>query len=129
MNISMKLPNLSTSKIYWSHLAWFLGLTFGLSWIVDLVLYLNGGLNNPATTMMLQFQMLLPAFSAIVLGAFFFKESPIYFKTNRRTSRWFVYYFMVLTFLYLIGQCQTPQITPTKRTPRTFPSLINSVCK
>jgi uncharacterized protein len=90
-------------KPNWHHVAWFLGLTFGLSWLVDLVLYLNGGLSNPATTMMLQFQMLLPAFSALFLGAFFFKESPIYFRTNRRTSRWFVYYFMLLTVLYLAG--------------------------
>lgn len=90
-------------KPNWPHVAWFLGLAFGLSWLVDLVLYFTGGLSNPATTMMLQFQMLLPAFSAMFLGGFFFKESPIYFKTNRTTSRWFVYYFMVLTFLYLIG--------------------------
>jgi membrane protease YdiL (CAAX protease family) len=103
MNKFMKSPNSSSTRINWPHVTWFLGLTFGLSWIVDLVLYLNGGLTNPATTMMLQFQMLLPAFSAMLLGAFFFKESPIYFRTNRRTSRWFVYYFMVLTILYLIG--------------------------
>lgn len=90
-------------KPNWRQIAWFLGLTFGLSWIVDLVLYLNGGLSNPATTMMLQFQMLLPAFSAMILGAFFFKGSPIYYQTNRRTSRWFVYYFMLLTVLYLVG--------------------------
>lgn len=99
------MPTIQTtnSKPNWPHIALFLGLAFGLSWIVDLVLFLNGGLSNPATTMMLQFQMLLPAFSAMVLGAFFFKESPIYFRTNRRTSRWFVYYFMLLTVLYLIG--------------------------
>lgn len=94
---------ITNQKPNWPHVAWFLGLTFGLSWLVDLVLYLNGGLGNPATTMMLQFQMLLPAFSAMVLGAFFFKESPIYFRINRQTSRWFVFYFMLLTVLYLIG--------------------------
>jgi len=47
--------------------------------------------------------MLLPAFSAMILGTFFYKESSIYYRTNRRTSRWFVYYFMFLTVLYLIG--------------------------
>ncbi len=61
------------AKPNWTHVAWFLGLAFGLSWLVDLVLYLNGGLNNPATMLMLQFQMLLPAFSAMFLGVFFFK--------------------------------------------------------
>lgn len=103
MQTQMKSPVTSTLKPNWLHVAWFLGLTFGLSWLVDLVLYLNGGLSNLAITMMLQFQMILPAFSAMVLGAFFFKESPIYFRTNRLTSRWFVYYFMLLTVLYLIG--------------------------
>jgi uncharacterized protein len=90
-------------KTNWPHVAWFLGLSFGLSWLADLVLYLNGGLTNPGTTLLLQFQMLLPAFSAIFLGAIFFKESPLYYKTNRRTSRWFVYFYLFLTFLYLLG--------------------------
>ncbi len=87
----------------WPHVAAFLGLAFGLTWLVDLALYLNGGLSSPATMLLLQFQMLLPAFSAMFLGAFFFKESPIYIQTNHRTSRWFVYFYLLLTFLYLLG--------------------------
>ena len=75
------------AKPNWPHVAWFLGLAFGFSWLVDLVLYLNGGLSNPATLLMLQFQMLLPAFSAMLLGAFFFKESPIYYRTHRRDRK------------------------------------------
>lgn len=90
-------------KTNWPHVTWYLGLTFGLSWLVDLVLFLNGGLRNPATMLLLQFQMLLPAFSAILLGAFFFKESPIHHHSNRKTSRWFIYYYLLLTFLYLLG--------------------------
>jgi len=90
-------------KTNWPHVAWFLGLTFGLTWLVDLALYLNGGLTNPGTMLLLQFQMLLPAFSAMFLGAFFFKESPIYYRTNRKTSRWFVYFYFLLTVLYLLG--------------------------
>ena len=91
------------TKPNWPHVASFLGLTFGLTWLLDLALYLTGGLTNPAVSLILQFEMLLPAFAAMLLGAFFFKESPIYHKTNHRTSRWFVYYFMVLTLLYLLG--------------------------
>ena len=87
----------------WPHVAWFLGLTFGLTWLLDLLLYLNGGLASPSAALVLQLQMLLPAFSAILLGAFFFKESPIFNQTNRRTSRWFVYFYLLLTFLYLLG--------------------------
>jgi len=90
-------------KTNWPHVAWFLGLTFGLTWLVDLALYLTGGLANPGTMLLLQFQMLLPAFSALLLGAFFFKESPVYYQTNCRTSRWFVYFYFLLTFLYLLG--------------------------
>jgi len=103
MQIDTQTTNEMPQKTNWPNVAWFLGLAFGLSWLVDVVLYLNGGLANPATTLLLQFQMILPAFSAMFLGAFFFKESPIYHRTNHRTSRWFVYYYLVLTFLYLLG--------------------------
>jgi membrane protease YdiL (CAAX protease family) len=47
--------------------------------------------------------MLLPAFSALLLGTFFFKESPVYYRSNRTASRWFVYFYLVLTLFYLIG--------------------------
>lgn len=91
------------SRVNWPHVTWFLGLTFGLTWLADLVLYLNGGLAGPITALLLQFQMLLPAFSAMLLGAFFFKESPIYYRSNRTASRWFVYFYLSLTVLYLVG--------------------------
>jgi membrane protease YdiL (CAAX protease family) len=99
-------PPVST-KPNWPHVASFLGLTFGLTWLLDVVLYLNGGLTYPGASLFLQLQMLLPAFSAILLGAFFFKESPVYYQTNRKTSRWFVYYYLLLTFLYLLGSIIT----------------------
>jgi CAAX protease family protein len=97
------ITHTTVSKVNWSHIAWFLGLSFGLSWLVDLVLYLNGGLTGPIATLLLQFQMLMPAFSAMLLGTFFFKESPIYYRSNRTTSRWFVYFYLLLTLIYLIG--------------------------
>src|SRR5512135_940907 len=92
-----------TSTVNWSRVGWFLVLAFGLAWLVDLVIYLRGGLTNPATRLLLQFQMLLPAFSAILLGAFFFKDSPIFYRSNRGASRWFVYFYFFLTGLYLVG--------------------------
>ncbi|HLO29260.1 MAG TPA: CPBP family intramembrane glutamic endopeptidase, partial [Anaerolineales bacterium] len=94
---------LTPSRVNWPQVACFLGLAFGLSWLADLVLYLNGGLAAPVTTLLLQFRMLLPAFSAMLLGAFFFKESPIYYRSNRTAARWFVYFYLLFTFLYLIG--------------------------
>ncbi len=89
------------SKVNWKQIATFLVLTFVLSWSLDLAIYLNGGLNNPSVGIGLQLQMLLPAFSAIVLGMFFFKDSSIYCKTNHTTSRWFIWYFLFFTLMYM----------------------------
>jgi len=89
--------------VNWPHVWAYIGLSFGLAWLVDLALYLNGGLQNPAATLMLQFQMLMPAFSALLLGVFFFKDSLVYYRTNRTASRWFIYYYFLMTMLYLGG--------------------------
>jgi membrane protease YdiL (CAAX protease family) len=97
------ISTVTTSKVNWLHVGWFVGLTFGLTWLVDMVLYWNGGLTSPVAKLLLQLQMLLPAFSAMVLGLFFFKESPIHYRSNRTPSRWFVYYYLSLTVLYSIG--------------------------
>lgn len=77
MGISSE-TNIVARTVNWSRVAWFLGLAFGLAWLLDLALYLAGGLTSPSTALLLQLQMLLPAFSAILLGAFFFKDSPIF---------------------------------------------------
>lgn len=92
-----------TLTVNWFRVVWFLSLAFGLAWLVDLALYLTGGLANPDTQLLLQFQMLLPTFSAMLLGAFFFKDSPIFYRSNRGAARWFVYFYFLLTGLYLIG--------------------------
>lgn len=92
-----------TSTVNWFRVVWFLALAFGLAWLVDLALYLTGGLANPDTQLLLQFQMLLPAFAAMLLGTFFFQDSPIFYRTNRGLARWFVYFYFLLTGLYLIG--------------------------
>jgi membrane protease YdiL (CAAX protease family) len=87
----------------WRHVGAFLGLTFGLTWLLDLVIYLRGGLTTPGVTTILQLQMLLPAFSAIVLGLFFFRESPIYRGRPAGPGRWFYYYFLALTVVCALG--------------------------
>ena len=118
------------SRVNWPHVAWFLGLTFGLSWLMDLVLYLNGGLVSPITPLLLQLQMLLPAFSAILLGTFFFKESPIYYRSNRTASRWFVYFYFLLTILYLFGTIAgliQPQRIATISSLLLIPNLIGLI--
>jgi membrane protease YdiL (CAAX protease family) len=87
----------------WRHVGAFLGLTFGLTWLLDLAVYLRGGLATPGMVTILQLQMLLPAFSATILGLFFFPESPIYRDRPAGRGRWFYYYFLLLTVIYAIG--------------------------
>jgi uncharacterized protein len=119
-----------TSEVSWLHVGWFLGLTFGLTWLADLVLYWNGGLTSPIAKLLLQFQMLLPAFSAMVLGVFFFRESPIHYRSNHTASRWFVYYYLLLTFLYLVGLIAgliQPQQANTISALLLIPNLIGLV--
>lgn len=87
----------------WRHVGAFLGLTFGLTWLLNLGIYLRGGLNSLGIVAILQLQMLLPAFSAILLGLFFFSESPIYRSRSAGRGRWFYYYFLLLTLIYAIG--------------------------
>lgn len=79
----------------WRHVGAYLGLTFGLTWLLDLAIYLRGGLNVPGMTSVLQLQMLLPAFSAILLGLFFFPESSIYRRRPAGRGRWFYYHFLL----------------------------------
>jgi uncharacterized protein len=93
----------SHSSPNWRHVGAFLGLTFGLTYLLDLAIYLRGGLSTPGMTTILQLQMLLPAFSAILLGVFFFPESPIYHGRPAGRGRWFYYYFLLLTVVYAIG--------------------------
>lgn len=88
---------------YWRHVGVFLGLTFGLTWLLNLAIYLRGGLGSPGMVSVLQLQMLLPAFSAIVLGLLFFPESPIYRGRSAGPGRWFYYYFLLLTLVYAVG--------------------------
>lgn len=96
-------PLPESTKVNWRQVLLFLGLTFFLTWFVDGILYLKGGLIHPAAVLVLQFQMLLPAFSAMILGLFVFKNSPVYFKTNHATSRWFVWFFLVFTLLFAVA--------------------------
>jgi hypothetical protein len=69
----------------------FLGITVILTILLDLAVWLSVGLDpGPAVGILLQLQMLLPAFSAIFLGLFVFEESPLWqLRENREQPRWF----------------------------------------
>jgi membrane protease YdiL (CAAX protease family) len=108
----------------------FVGVTFALTWLLDLALYLTGGLKSPAVGIALQLQMLLPAFSAILLGMFFFKDSPIGVKTNRGKSRWFNWYFLLFTVVYAAAAALVlvrPEMLQTVGGVMLLPSLIGLV--
>ena len=84
----------------WKQVAVFLGLTFGLTYLLDLVLYLAGGIGGSSGTLaILQVQMLIPACVAIILQIFVFRDSPIY--RVRDGSRWFFYGYLVYALAHL----------------------------
>ncbi len=130
-NDATALPQEDVKKqINWKQVGAFLLLTFGLTWSLDLILFLKGGLNSPAATVVLQFQMLLPAFSAILLGMFFFKDSPINIKKNHLRSRWFTWYFLFFTLLYaaaVILAFLRPDLVPIISSVMLLPGFIGMV--
>ena len=88
-------------NVSWGNVLAFLALTFGLNWLLALLIYLKGGLTlGPSIGLLLQLYMLFPAFSAILLQLFVFKESPIYFKTYRELPHLFYAFFLVYTGLF-----------------------------
>ena len=120
----------SAKKVNWKQVGTFVGLTFGLTWMLDLVLFLRGGLNNPAAIIALQFQMLLPAFSAILLGMFFFKDSPINIKSNHSKSKWFTWYFLLFTLAYAVAVIISfirPELVQTISGYMLIPGLLGMV--
>jgi membrane protease YdiL (CAAX protease family) len=120
----------SVARVNWKQVSLFIGLTFGLTWLLDLALYLNDGLASPAALIVLQCQMLLPAFSAMLLGMFFFKDSPIHVKTNRGASRWFTWYFLVFTILYLAAVTVSfvrPDLTQMLSSVMLAPSVLGMI--
>jgi len=97
-------PEPSQTKVRWSEVMLFLGTTFVLTYLLDLAIWLSAGLNpGPALGILLQLQMLLPAFSAIFFGLFVFKESPLWqLIAHRELPRWFYYYFLVYAAIYAL---------------------------
>jgi uncharacterized protein len=89
-------------RLRWGQVGVFLTLAFGLAWLLDLVLWRAGGLRVPAATLALQARMLLPAFSALVLGIFFFRNSPLYFRTEHSAARLYLYFYLLLTIVYVV---------------------------
>ncbi len=94
---------------------WFLGLTFGLTYLIDLIIYLRGGLTGPGWYIAISLTGMMPAFSAILLGLFFLPKSPIYYRWPAGRGRWFYYFFLLYTLSIAIGVISI-WLVPTDKT-------------
>lgn len=86
----------------WRRVGLFLVITFALTWLLDAAIYLTGdpsGVSENQTTVLLfQFQMLIPAATAIALG-FFFRGSPQ--QASRGQARAFFLFFLAYSIAWL----------------------------
>lgn len=111
----------------WAHVGGFLALTFGLTWLVDLGIFWRGGLAVPGAVTVIQLQMLLPAFSAVVLGWRLFPENPLYFQRSVGRARWFYHYYLLLTMVYVVGSVAilfAPAAGPLLVVAATVPQVL-----
>jgi uncharacterized protein len=89
-------------SVNWRQVALFIGVTFVLSWSANLFLALTVGYgSNSVAINSLQLQMLIPAFVVMVLGMFVFKNSPLYYRTNKSATRWFFYGYILFTLMFV----------------------------
>ena len=84
------------SRINWRQVGLFVGLTFALSWSINLVIWLVGGVAHPAAATWLQMQMLVPALCALALERFVFRT-----RHDRGAPRWLVRSFFVYAAIVL----------------------------
>jgi membrane protease YdiL (CAAX protease family) len=97
------------------------GVTFCLTLLVDLAIFLTRGYSQaPGTLMLVQGQMLLPGAVAIVLQMFVFRDSPIY--QLRESPRWFFYYYLAYVAIQFILAVGSLAITDAKYT--TLASIL-----
>jgi membrane protease YdiL (CAAX protease family) len=95
----MENTQLPAAETNWKQVLIFIGITFGLTYLLDLGLYLTVGYgSNLGTGMLLQVQMLIPATVAIALQLLLFKNGPIY--RLRERPRWFFYFYLAYALFY-----------------------------
>jgi uncharacterized protein len=103
------------ARSVWSRVIPFIALTFGLTWLLDLAILLNGGLAKPSTLVALQLQMLLPAASAILLGFVSTRYGSARVRESTGQARWFCYFFLAFTGLYIalsVLSLASPDLAP-----------------
>jgi membrane protease YdiL (CAAX protease family) len=89
------------ATVNWKQVLTFLGLTFGLTYLMNLILFLYGGFGQVvAARVQLQIQMLVPATVAMVLQLWVFRDSPIY--QLRGLPRWFFYFYLGFVGFFVV---------------------------
>ena len=78
----------------------FLVLTFALSWGFDLIVAAASGYEAYLDLGMTPWGMFVPAFVALSLQLFVFKDSPIYFRRYKEKPRWILVGFLLLALIY-----------------------------
>ncbi|MFT3771509.1 MAG: CPBP family intramembrane metalloprotease [Minicystis sp.] len=94
----MQFPEIG-ARVRWGRVALFLGLTFASTWLLDLFLWKVVGFGQPAMGLVGQLQMLMPAFSAMVLGLYARRGRRIPPLRLRGPSRVFVVCFLAYTLV------------------------------
>jgi len=80
--------------------AGFLLLTFILSWGFDLLIAVTIGHEAFLELGVSPLGMFFPAFVALILRLFVFKDSPVHFRRYQGKPRWILYSFLLLTMVY-----------------------------
>ena len=90
------------SPVSWNNVFKFLALTFGLNWLLALFIYIKGGFATLQLSVgvLLQFYMLIPAFSATFLQLFVFKGHILSFRTYNEPPRHFLNFYLLYTGLF-----------------------------
>lgn len=81
--------------VNWKQVGLFVGITYALTIVLDAGVWLAGGLQAPGAVAMLQLQVLLPAFVAIVLRRYGWRDSTIHVSHYRERPRWIFNGFLV----------------------------------
>jgi uncharacterized protein len=84
----------------WKKPAVFVLLTFFITWLLDLFLWLRGGLTN-AAVLALQCQMLIPAAAAFLCKFFIFPTEDSQPNWKSSPAKWFIYYYLAIFVLFL----------------------------
>lgn len=120
--MSSTLNPIETQKsgVNWKQVGLFVGLTIALSWLLDLVLWLKFGYSQYAQ-IFFQLQMLIPAFVAIILQRYVFKDNPIYYRTYQGRPRWFFNFYILFTLFF------TALVVLTTLQPDLYPTPLASL--